>query len=180
MPHRTARHSPGQHRPACRLHLIVLLSALAVTAAAGPPGDETLPDIPVLTVEEFSAPVRRQILDARAAAQNAPQDAAASFRLGRILHVYKLLPPAIDSYRRAVQLDPDNRELVYYLGIARLQSGDDAAALADLRESLRRMPDYQPARLRLAELLMKSGELDEAIRLFETVLENEPGNAWGR
>ena len=67
------------------------------------------------------------------------------------------MPPAITCYRRARLLDPDDRELVYYLGIARLQSGDDAAALADLRETLRLMPDYQPARLRLAELLMKTG-----------------------
>ncbi len=160
------------------LRLPVLLLALGSTPPALPAQPGTPPDLPQVVVDEFSAPVRQQILAARAAAQASPQDATASARLGKILHSYKLMPPAITCYRRARLLDPDDRELVYYLGIARLQSGDDAAALADLRETLRLMPDYQPARLRLAELLLKNGDIDAAIQLFETILKAEPDTAW--
>jgi tetratricopeptide (TPR) repeat protein len=171
---RNARHD----RLSCLLRLAVLLLAPVVTSPALPAQTGTLPDLPQVVVDEFSAPVRKQILAARAVAQASPQDAPASARLGKILHTYKLMPPAITCYRRARLLDPGDREVVYYLGIARLQSGDDVAALADLRETLRLMPDYQPARLRLAELLLKSGDIDEAIRLFETILRAEPDTAW--
>ena len=180
MYYNTTTHSPGQDILSCllRLPLLLLALALAATPPALPAQTLTLPDVPDVVVDDFSAPVRQQILEAHDSAKATPQDATASARLGRILHAYKLLPPAITSYRRARQLDPDDPELAYYLGIAQLQSGDDAAALTDLRESLRIMPGYQPARLRLAELLLKNGDLDEAIQLFENVLEAEPGTSW--
>ena len=171
---RSTRHD----RLLCLLRPLVLLVSLGGISPALPVQPETVPDLPDVAVDEFSAPVRQQILEARAAAQASPQNASASARLGRILHTYKLMPPAITCYRRARLLDPDNRELLYYLGIARLQSGQDAAAIADLRETLRLMPDYQPARLRLAELLLKKGDIDESIQLFETLLEAEPDTAW--
>ena len=160
------------------LHPILLILSLTLAPPALPAQPDSIPDVPDVVVDDFSAPVRQQILEAHASAKASPQDAAASARLGRILHAYKLLPPAISSYRRARLLDPADAELAYYLGIARLQSGDDAAALADLRETLRLMPDYQPARLRLAELLLKRGDLDEAIGLFDTVLAASPGTTW--
>jgi tetratricopeptide (TPR) repeat protein len=160
------------------MHTALLLLALTLTSPALSAPPQTLPDVPDVVVDDFSAPVRRQIREAQAAAQAAPRDAAASARLGRILHAYKLLPPAITSYRRALQLDPEEPQTRYYLAIARLQSGDDTAARIDLQETLRRLPDYQPARLRLAELLLKNGENEEAIRLFETLLKAEPGTPW--
>ena len=161
----------------CRGAALLLLALIPASPTLSAP-PQTLPDVPNVVVDDFSAPVRRQIREAQAAAQAAPEDAAASARLGRILHAYKLLPPAITAYRRALQLDPDEPETRYYLAIARLQSGDDAAARSDLQETQRRLPDYQPARLRLAELLLKNGENDEAIRLFETLLKAEPGTPW--
>lgn len=168
----------GRNTPPTQLHLILLILSLTLAPPALSEKPETLPDVPDVVVDDFAAPVRRQIREAHAAAESSPRDAAASARLGRILHAYKLMPPAITSYRRARLLDPDDPELVYYLGIARLQSGEDAAALSDLRESLRLMPDYQPARLRLGELLLKRGDPDEAIQLFGIVLKAEPGTSW--
>jgi len=158
----------------------VLLVLLVVIAAATlrPSARPALPPVPELAVAEFSRPVREQLRAARARALEAPQDAQRILDLGRILHAYKMLPPAIDCYRRARRLQPGNFESAYLLGIALAQSGDDAGAGDNLRSALALNPDYAPARLRLGEVLFKTGAPDEARDLFEALLARQPDSPW--
>jgi tetratricopeptide (TPR) repeat protein len=153
---------------------------LVIAAITGflQPGDTDLPDIPELTIGEFSAPVREQIMAARNQLLEAPRDARRNIHLGKILHAYKLQSPAIRCYQRARHLQPGDYETAYLLGIALAQSGDDAGATANLRAAVSLNPDYAPARLRLGEVLFKSGELAEAQTLFEHLLDGEPDSAW--
>jgi tetratricopeptide (TPR) repeat protein len=142
-------------------------------------GTTELPPLPALAVDEFAAPVQEQIRTAYAAVQQDPKNATLNRQLGRVLHAYKLDTGAIISYRRARLLDPGSYEVAYYLGIAQLQSGNDSAAMEQLAEALTLNPDYQPARLRLAELLMKTGQLDEAGQLYTTLLDSPVDAARG-
>jgi len=163
-----------------RRYMIPALLGLLVIAAAAllRPAQPGLPDIPEVAVGEFSGPVQQQILAARAQLLEAPSDARRNLDLGRILHAYKLLPPAIQCYRRARALQPGDYETAYLLGIAEAQSGDDAGATDNLRAAQALNPDYAPARLRLGEVLFKDGTLAEARAQFESLLAQQPDSAW--
>ena len=163
------------------LHILVLLSLVTVTScscdrAADP--EQGLPAIPELAIADFAVPVQQQIMTAHAHLQANPLDAAANAGLGKILHAYKLLPWAISCYERARVLEPDDYTTAYYLGIASAQAGADAAAIDNLHAALQLHPEYAPARLRLAELLFKSGQLDAARALFEALLTRDADSPW--
>lgn len=164
-----------------RLRTLVLLPLVMLAAYScdhgAAPGQE-LPAIPELTVADFAVPVQQQIMDARAQLQANPLDTAANVNLGNILHAYKLLPWAITCYERARVLEPGDYATAYYLGIANAQAGADAAAIVNLRAALQLHPEYAPAQLRLAELLFKTGRLDEARALFEAVLTSDANSPW--
>jgi tetratricopeptide (TPR) repeat protein len=128
--------------------------------------------LPTIATDEFAAPIQEQIRAAYRAVQQSPEDAGLNRQLGMLLHAYKLDAGAISCYQRARWLDPASYESAYYLGIAQLQSGNDSAAMEHLRAALQLNPDYQPARLRLAELLLKNGDLETAATLYTDLLES--------
>ncbi len=163
------------------LRILVLLSLVTVASCSCDRSVDTapgLPAIPELAVADFAAPVQQQIMTAHAQLQAHPLDATANVTLGNILHAYKLLPWAIICYERARVLAPDEYTTAYYLGIASAQAGADAAAIVNLRAALQLRPEYAPARLRLAELLFKTGQLDEARALFEALLATDADSPW--
>jgi AAA+ superfamily predicted ATPase len=52
----------------------------------------------------------------------------------------------------------------------------EPAVLESLRNAVAAMPDDVPLRLHLAELLLRAGQRDEAVRQLGAVLQREPGN----
>ncbi|MGD2112046.1 MAG: tetratricopeptide repeat protein [Gammaproteobacteria bacterium] len=165
-----------------RYMLPALLGLLVIAAVAGllPSAAPDLPAIPELAITEFSPAVQEQIRAAHARLLEAPREAPRNLELGRILHAYQLLPPAITCYERARLLQPEDFDTAYLLGIARLQAGDDAGAIDNLGAALALRPDSAPAHLRLGEVLFKTGELTRARALFEALLEQQPDSAWGQ
>jgi tetratricopeptide (TPR) repeat protein len=161
-----------------RLVLLLLVTIAGCSSNQSADAAHELPAIPEVTVADFALPVQRQIMNAYAQVQANPLDAETNAELGRILHAYKLLPWAVRCYQRARRLAPNDFATAYYLGIANMQAGADAAAVVNLRDALRLAPGYAPARLRLAELLFKTGALDEARTLLETLLQRNPDSPW--
>jgi len=53
----------------------------------------------------------------------------------------------------------------------------EPAVLESLRNAVAAMPDDVPLRLHLAELLLRAGQRDEAVRHLGAVLQRDPGNA---
>jgi tetratricopeptide (TPR) repeat protein len=159
----------------------IMLGLVAIFALAGllPAKERDLPPVPEPAVEGFSRPVQEQLRAARAQLLEAPRDAGRNLQLGRLLHAYQMLPPAILCYQRARLLQPGDFAAAYLLGIAQAQSGDDAGATANLRAALTIDPGFGPARLRLGEVLFKTGELIQARALFEVLLAQQPDSAWG-
>lgn len=152
--------------------LLAIAAGLAYFQPGARHGAEDLPPLPVLELDGFAAPIQAQIRTARAAVERDPENAALNLQLGRILHAYRRDAGAIASYRRVRLLDPHAYEAAYYLGIALLQSGDDAAARKQLEAAFDLNPDYRPAHLRLAELQMKTGQLDAAERRYTALLDS--------
>jgi tetratricopeptide (TPR) repeat protein len=81
---------------------------------------------------------------------------------------------ALESYRRAVELDPDHEEARQGLAITLLESKAYAEAVGHLEQLLRCQPDNLRVEVGLAECRYNLGDAAEAMRLVDEVLAREP------
>jgi tetratricopeptide (TPR) repeat protein len=92
---------------------------------------------------------------------------------------------AAEAYTRALKRNSSNTDLLMGRGLAYAESGQTEAAIADLREVLKRTPNDINAVNALGYTLADAGrDLDEATRLLERAHKAQPGNAaitdsWG-
>jgi tetratricopeptide (TPR) repeat protein len=78
-------------------------------------------------------------------------------------------------FREAIRLRPDYAAAHNNLGLVLLQSGDDAAGIAELREAVRLRPDYADAHDNLGAALTPT-DVNEAIRELELALKLAPNS----
>ena len=147
--------------------LAVALIFLGVPLLARP---QELPALPKLSTADFLPAIRQQIKQADAAARANPRSADASGTLGMVLDAHQQYESAALCYERARRLDPRVFRWVYYLGSDQFHQGIYDQAAATLRQALALSPDYLPARLKLAESLLASGNLDESGGIYEAIL----------
>jgi tetratricopeptide (TPR) repeat protein len=83
---------------------------------------------------------------------------------------------AVQEYRNAIRLCPTFADLRVRLAEVYRQIGDSVAARFELSEAVRVRPDYGAARLSLGVLLLVSGQRDEAIGVWEELLQRDPHN----
>ncbi len=81
------------------------------------------------------------------------------------------LPAAQTDLRRAAELDPDEDDYAFNLGLLALQANDAAAAAGYFREAVAREPDNPEDRAMLIVSLEKAGKKSEADQERETALE---------
>jgi tetratricopeptide (TPR) repeat protein len=136
-----------------------------------------VPELPRLTLDNFSPGIREQIKEAYSFARNHADDAGASGRLGMVLQTYGLLQEAAICYQRAIQLEPNSFPWTYYLGAVEADQGHCDTATATLRLALRIEPNYVPAKLRLAKCLLASADWDASGKLYSEIVEQYPDNA---
>lgn len=151
-----------------RLWAVGLLGLLLAGAAAGwwwwrsaPPAP---PEVPLADVEEQIAAAIRV---ARARVEAAPRSAEAWGHLGRLLYTHNFLPQARECFAHAERLDRREPAYPYLQGIC-LAPEAPAEAEACYRRALA-LADAagdrdQTIRLRLVELLLADGRLDDAER----------------
>ncbi len=139
--------------------------------------DTPLPDV---SLEAFQPAIRAEIEKALRQATANADDPQAVGELGMVLHAHQSLAAAEISYRRAHALAPDEFRWQYLLATVQAELGKDSEAAENLRGALRIDPSYGPAKVKLAELLLKSAAFDEAEKLYRQVLSTEarPAPAW--
>ncbi len=135
------------------------------------------PELPKVDLAEFPPVVEEQVREAYDAARAHPDSADASGKVGMLLDLYKRRESAATWYKRAHQLDPLSFRWLYYLGSLDSALGKRAEATATLRQALKLNPDYLPARLKLADNILGSGDAEEATRLYEAILNDHPDAA---
>jgi tetratricopeptide (TPR) repeat protein len=81
---------------------------------------------------------------------------------------------AVNSYRRAVELDEDHEEARLGLAVALMHDKNFAEAAEHFRRLLQGQPDNERVQVALAECLEGLGENAEALRLVDDVLAREP------
>src|SRR5580692_11897584 len=149
----------------------VILAALLELSCA-----KSVPPVPAIPVDGLDADVKNAILKARDEAVAQPKSAQASGNLGMVLEAHTLYQPAAAAYQRAVRLDPKDFAWRYYLAMCLEKTGQLDEALASVSEGLHIQPDYAPAVLKRAELLLKLGRFPESAAALEPFLAQNPGS----
>jgi tetratricopeptide (TPR) repeat protein len=147
----------------------IILAALLELSCA-----KSVPPVPAISVDGLDADVRNAILKARDQALAQPKSAQASGSLGMVLEAHTLYQSAVPAYQRAVRLDPKDFAWRYYLALCLEKTGQLDEALASVSEGLRIRPDYAPAILKRAELLLKLGRFPESAATLEPFLAKNP------
>jgi tetratricopeptide (TPR) repeat protein len=149
----------------------VILAALLELSCA-----KSVPPVPAIAVDGLDADVKNAILKARDQALAQPKSAPASGSLGMVLEAHTLYQPAVAAYQRAVRLDPKDFAWRYYLALCLEKTGQLDEALASVNEGLRIRPDYAPAVLKRAELLLKLGRFPESAAALKPFIAKNPGS----
>lgn len=153
---------------------LLCLSLSVVTAVSQTVPAPSLPEIPPRVVEQFGPGIREQVRKAYDEARKHPTEANAVGQLGMILHTYEDHAAAISCYLLARKAAPREFQWAYLLGLAQAANGQPDEAKASLREALALRPDYAPAQLKLAELLLSSGDLAGSQQLVAAVSARQP------
>ena len=149
------------------LRLTLFLLALALSE--GP-----LPDLPRLPVEQYAPDLRARVEEALAKAEREPRAAPAAGSLGMLLHAYDQLEAAKACYARARALEPSAFEWAYLEGVVQEALGDHPAAVESLRRALLAQPASLAARLKLADILVTTGDPAGAALLYQAILAERP------
>ncbi|MEG3836971.1 tetratricopeptide repeat protein [Microcoleus sp. Z1_C3] len=86
----------------------------------------------------------------------------------------ELNPDDVQAYRKLLQIDPDNLEVLLLLGKALIKQEQWDEAIAAYRHITELNPDDVQAHYRLGELLIKQGDLEGAINTLRHSLELTP------
>lgn len=159
------------------LGLLFLSLPAFVSSTFAAQSHSAIPELPRLTLDNFSPGIREHIGEAYSFARSHAEDAGASGRLGMVLQAYGLLQEAEACYRRAMQLEPNSFQWTYYLGAVEADQGHCGTATSTLRLALRIDPGYVPIKLRLANCLLASADWDASGKLYAEIVEQHPDNA---
>jgi tetratricopeptide (TPR) repeat protein len=159
-----------------RGHYVAAVLILTACSARHPSntGGNALPPVPRLEIATYSPKLREKVAKAYQALEAKPSDPDANGNLGMLLHAFEQLESAEMCYRRAHQLDPKRFQWAYYLGQVQALEGKNTEAAANLQDAIRIDPGYVPARIKLAEVLLGLGRLDESRRICESILKDNP------
>ena len=130
--------------------------------------DARIPTIP--DVSDKTEAFRRALLKADRRSRAAPGGEEGVGHLGLLYHANHMYEPAEACYRLATELDPDNARWAYHLAVLLQTTGHGGKILDLLRAAVSAAEDYVPARLKLADLLLKHGEQEQAKQEYQTCL----------
>ncbi len=137
------------------------------------------PPPPVVEVNAggFDPAIASAILETRDAARGAPRSAEKRGRMGQVLLAHEVWAESRRCFEQAMALDPRELRWPYLLGVSRLADSPSDAALA-FERAVRLSPERESApRLKLAQVLLGLGRLDEAESLYRHVYAREPNSA---
>ena len=84
---------------------------------------------------------------------------------------------AMDAFKRAVELNPEDAEAYFNLALAAAACGDFRTAAENYEHCLRLNPEHVDARFNLANTLLKINNLQEAIAAYKNVIRLDPQHA---
>lgn len=162
--------------PKPRLWRAAFLLAFACTAAL----DASLTPVtsqsamPLLTFDDVPAAARGVLESAYRDARMHRDDASRVGRLAMLLHAHEQYGSAEPYYRAARALEPTAFSWAYLAGVTQAEAGDHPGAIQSFRGALALDPDYLPARVKLADSLMRAGDLDASLGEYTELVREFP------
>lgn len=155
------------------------LLVVALSSAVRLPGQSPLvpAQLPQLTMSDFPPETQKQVEQAFTAAHEHLNDAQAIGKLGMLLDVYHRSDDAAFCYRRAHLLEPTSFKWLYYWGSLLFNEKKMQDAVPVLTAALSLQPRYLPAKLKLGEALLDTGEIEAAAEIYEGILKDDPDTA---
>ncbi len=130
---------------------------------------QPIPPLPQIALDSYPASTREALSPFYKEAVARPSDAAAVGALARALQAWEQWSAAHEAYARAQALAPADFDWHYLDAVVLQRLARHAEAADRLQQGLRIRPDYLPARIRLAEALLESGERERSRPLFEAL-----------
>lgn len=150
------------------------LLILALLASA-PAAQTAAPPLPRLPFDTYPSPMREAAAAAYRDADARPTDAGAAGSLARLLHAWEQWDAAHATYARAAALAPRVFDWPYLDACVLVRLARHGEAVARLKEALAISPGHLPARVKLAEALFETGNLDASKELFDGLV-REPAS----
>jgi len=132
--------------------------------------------IPAVDLTEAQPAVRRAIESAQRAVKDDPQSGLVWGRLGMVFSAHEYSSESVACFREAQRRDRSDVRWPYLLAIA-LEINDPPASLMAYREAIWCGGALVLPRLRLAELWLHLGELDEAEVLLSALINTQANDA---
>lgn len=120
--------------------------------------------------------VFQQIDKFKAALQVNPKDTTALLGLGQMFEMASKFPEAADYYRRYLEVSPGNVEVRMSLAGVYFNQQDLNKAEAEIKEVIRRRPNYDFALYNLGVIYAAAQKKNEAIKAWHQVMELSPGS----
>lgn len=139
---------------------------------------ESVPGLPDLTGVSPEARAAVRAADARARGLWTAQSGLGE--LSRVYHANGFLEAAMRCYEALDVMEPREPKWLHRHAIILAGFGEIDPAMALWRRVVELAPDYAPARLRLADTLLKSSRVDEAAAMYEDVLRRHPRNPYAQ
>jgi tetratricopeptide (TPR) repeat protein len=132
------------------------------------------PPLPVPDLSNADPEVAAAVAAALDGVKAEPRSAAAWGKLGMVLRAHDFDVESVQAFQAAERFDPDDPRWPYLQGLT-LVLHDPDAGLESLRRAAARARDENPEpRLRLAEVLLDRGLVEEAEATATTVVERRP------
>ena len=136
--------------------------------------DWSAPMPPEVDIAHLEPVVADAIQKARGLVVASPRNADTWGEYAMTLHVHDMYTHAQECYTHAERLDPQNPMWPYLRGDCSTRDGDPREALEHFRRAVLRSSRDPSAHLRLGELLVASGQLEDGAALFQEVHRIEP------
>lgn len=122
---------------------------------------------------QMGSALRELIVETDAQARALPDSARAIGRLGLVYHANHYFDEARKAYDLAVTLDTENPDWWYYKVLLEEEVGELEKLQSLLSKTLEIDPEHLGAKKKLADVMVKQGQAEEAARLYAEVLETD-------
>jgi cytochrome c-type biogenesis protein CcmH/NrfG len=142
-----------------------------VAGLPAPPGGAA----PRGSAPESPAPIdpnERKALESLAARD--PQSVSARVQLGNLFMDHARFDEAARWYREALQLSPDQPDVIVDLGACLVNGGKAAEGLLEFEKALKKDPTHKKALFNKGIALMATGQTREAVAVWEGLLKRYP------
>lgn len=139
---------------------------------------ERLPMVPALEGALTALRARIEAADLKALSIGSSQEGLVE--LSQLYHANGYLDRAIQCYQALAQLDPTEPRWLHLHASILAGFGQAAPALSLWNQSIALAPEFLPAQLRRADLLLKDNQTNAAETAYRAVLELERDNAWAQ